>query len=328
MVKVVVAPDISVMLVQQGETKPPKVFGTELKTFGTFRQAEFRDIAYADLGKFDFGEVSKDVTNLTVIPRHSAFNVSMMMSMNSTSKHSHFLAIRVYCLASGAFELMVRPKTDMAELIDKKLLTMMNSTQRWRQLFFCRAESEVVLLFDTLQSVNSDSEYINIKIISRSFGSIIANLSKVFLSRTFSSKIANKTTGQVDAPLSLLDSIVPKLQDQAKKRLKTPALNGTLRSTNTGARILLYLVFVAMVTGCIIRIRYYFLKQETTRLSRLRLHHLRNSRQAFEQTGGQNPDESNADIAGNNSKIDNTKYETLVSKRVLGTDLGPWNEAR
>lgn len=328
MVKVVVSPDIAVMLVQQGEARVPKVFGTDLKAFGTFRQAEFRDIPYADLGKFDFGEVNKEITNLTVIPRHSAFNTSMMMTLNTTSRHSYFLAVRVYCIASGAFELMVRPKTDMAELIDKKMLPLLQSTRRWRQLFFCRAESEVVLLFDTLQSVDSDTELINVKVISRSFGSMIANISKVFLSRTYSSRIANKTTGQVDIPLSILDDLVPKIQDQAKKRLKMPAINGTLRNTNTAARILLYLVFVAMVTGCIIRIRYYFLKQETTRLARLRMNHLRTGRQAYGQPGAQNPDESNVEMAENNSKIDNTKYEAVVNKRVLGTDLGPWNEAR
>ena len=323
-VKVVVAPDITVMLVQQGDNKPPRVFGTDVKLVGTFRQSDFREIPYVDMCKFDHSEVSHSITNLTVVPRQGVYNNTLMLTANESANTRFYLGMRVYCLGTGAFELLVRPKTYMDELVQKQLLPKGNSSLSWTQLYFCRAESEVLLLFDVLKSVNSDSELIGVKVMSRTFGSIIVNMTKIRLPTSYSKKMVNSTTGQVSVPLTVLDQILPPIPDEVKKRLKTPTLSGT-KGQNSGARVLLYLTFVAMLTGCIIRIRYYFLKQEARRLSRMRISYLRNNR---DRDNAPQTDDSNVELGPNTSKIDNQKYEALVTKRVLGEDLGPWNEAR
>jgi hypothetical protein len=327
LVKIVLATDIDRLLVQQGETEPPRVFGTDLKAYGTFRQADFRDVAFADLSKFDHSLVSSKITDLTVIPRQGISSYSYLLMNDENSQTTDYIGLRMYCLTSGAVEITVKADIKEGELVKTGPSGSPVASQVWNQLLFCRAESEILLLLDMLQYFKGQSDSFTVKLVSRTFGSMIANISKLTLQNSYSKSMATNNRGQVDARLSKLDEILPEIFEETKRRLKSPVVIAP-RSVNVGARVLLYLTFIAMMTGCIIRIRYYFHKQETARLSRLRMGYLRNTRAERGAAQANNIDESNADIAGNISKIDPQKYDALVSKRLLGTDLGPWNEAR
>jgi hypothetical protein len=330
LVKIVLATDIDRLLVKQGEAEPLRVFGTELKAYGTFRQADFRDVAFADLSKFDHSQISSSITDLSVIPRQGISNYSFMMINDEKTQKTDYLGLRMYCLTSGAVQVIVKidaPKGELTSNQKKIPSASLNSSQVWSKLFFCRAESEILLLLDILQSFKSQSEYFTVKLVSRTFGSMIANISKLTLNNSYSKSIATYSSGRIDMRLSLLDQILPRIFEETKRRLKSPVVTAP-RSVNVGVRVLVYLTFLAMMAGCIIRIRYHFHKQEATRLSRLRLGYLRNHTAARVATPANNIDDSNSEIAGSTSKIDPQKYDALVSKRLLSTDLGPWNEAR